>query len=197
MSWAPGRHAVKFGVNFIHEPVLGGAFPDNTETLYQLPQNPTYYLNNPAQFTSDLNAAALRPRTWAEAFRRMCSGWRSTHRIRGMSRRTLTFNYGFRYSTTFGLLDGVGPKPAFNPGYITLRRLDIPLVPTAPHDDRKQFAPRLGFAYSPGASGRTVVRGGFGLYFNDLAQTGWATAFQAVNAPPGPCVDPVQNPDGP
>ena len=41
------------------------------------------------------------------------------------------------------------------------------------------------------------MRGGFGIYFNDLAQNGWATALQAVNAPPGPCVDPIQNPGGP
>jgi hypothetical protein len=43
----------------------------------------------------------------------------------------------------------------------------------------------------------TILRGGFGLYFSDLAQTGWATALQAVNTPPGPCADPVQNPNGP
>jgi hypothetical protein len=41
-----------------------------------------------------------------------------------------------------------------------------------------------------------VLRGGFGLYYNDLAQNGWATAFQAVNALPGTCVDPVANPSG-
>ncbi len=42
-----------------------------------------------------------------------------------------------------------------------------------------------------------MIRAGFGLYFNDLAQNGWVTAFQAVNSPPGPCVDPVANPNGP
>jgi hypothetical protein len=41
-----------------------------------------------------------------------------------------------------------------------------------------------------------VFRGGFGLYFDDLAQNGWVTAFQAVGTPPGPCVDPVQDPGG-
>ena len=41
-----------------------------------------------------------------------------------------------------------------------------------------------------------MIRAGFGLYFNDLAQNGWATAFQAVNTPPGSCVDPVANPGG-
>jgi hypothetical protein len=30
---ATGDHSFKFGVNFIHEPVLGGAFPGNQETL--------------------------------------------------------------------------------------------------------------------------------------------------------------------
>jgi hypothetical protein len=33
-----------------------------------------------------------------------------------------------------------------------------------------------------------VLRAGIGLYYNDLAQNGWVTAFQAVNTPlPGPC----------
>ena len=43
---------------------------------------------------------------------------------------------------------------------------------------------------------RQSIRAGFGLYYSDLAQGGWATAFQAVNSAPGPCVDPIQNPGG-
>jgi hypothetical protein len=70
-------------------------------------------------------------------------------------------------------------------------------VSGAPHDDHDQVAPRLGLAWSPGSSGRTVLRSGFGLYFNDLAQNGWATAFQALNKPPGSCIDPIANPGGP
>ena len=60
-----------------------------------------------------------------------------------------------------------------------------------PHDYRKQFAPRFGFTYSPGGSQTTVIRGGFGLFFNDLAQNGWVNAFQAVNTAPLPCVVPT------
>jgi hypothetical protein len=59
-----------------------------------------------------------------------------------------------------------------------------------PHDYRKQFGPRIGLAYSPGNSGNTVIRAGFGMFFNDLAQNGWATAFQGVNRgnrAAGPC----------
>lgn len=190
-----GSHAMKFGVNFIHEPVLSGAFPANNETLYQFPQNPTYYLTNPAQFTADFSAGASTTNLggkFSQNIQRLAlyaqDSWHIAH--------GLTFNYGLRYSTTFGLFIGSGRSQAENPGYITLAALDIPLANGAPQDDRKQFAPRVGFAYSPGSNGATVFRGGFGLYFNDLAQNGWATAFQAVNAPPGSCVDPVRNPSG-
>jgi hypothetical protein len=190
-----GRHAVKLGVNFIHEPVLGGAYPGNTETLYQFPQNPTYYLNNTGQFTSDLSAGATTSSLgggFSQNVQRLAfygqDSWRLTH--------GLTFNYGLRYSTTYGLFIGSGRSQTENPGYMTLAALGIPLVNGSPRDDREQIAPRIGFAYSPGSKGNTVIRAGFGLYFNDLAQNGWATAFQAVNKPPGPCFDPVANPNG-
>jgi len=59
LSHAGGDHAFKFGVNFIHEPVLGGAFPGNTERLYKFPQDPAFYLNQPpALFTADMQAGA-------------------------------------------------------------------------------------------------------------------------------------------
>jgi hypothetical protein len=62
-----------------------------------------------------------------------------------------------------------------------------------PHDDRHQFGPRLGVVYTPDRGERTVLRAGFGIFHNDLAQNGWATAFQSVNlnsvAPPS-LIDP-------
>ncbi len=196
ISKTHGGHTVKAGVSFIHEPVLDGAFPDNTETLFQFPQDPTYYLNNTDQFVADM-AAGARTSNLGGAFsqnvQRLAFYAQDSWRIL----RGFTVNYGLRYSTTFGLLTGSGRSQLSNPGYLTLAALDIPLVSGAAQDDHKQIAPRLGFAWSPGNSGRTVIRGGFGLYFSDLAQTGWATALQAVNTAPGPCVDPIQNPDGP
>jgi hypothetical protein len=99
--------------------------------------------------------------------------WRVSHQ--------LTVNYGLRYQTTWGLFTGSGRSEADNAAYVTLQALQIPIVPGVPSDYRKQIAPRLGIAYSPGASGKTVIRAGFGIYYDDLAQNGWATAFQGVN----------------
>ncbi len=195
VTHAYAGHALKFGVNFIHEPVLGGAFPGNNETLYRFPQDPTYYLANLAQFSTDMQAGASTSNLgggFAQDVQRLSFYVEDSSRIT----RNLTVNYGLRYGATFGLLDAAGRTQQSNPAYLTLQALQIPLVPSAPHDDRTQFGPRLGIAYSPGMRGSTVIRAGIGIYANDLAQTGWATALQAVNTAPGPCVDPVRNPGG-
>ncbi len=185
VSHATGDHSIKFGVNFIHEPVLAGAFPGNQETLYSFPNNPTYYtLNstNLAQFPIDYaNGAATTPAsdgTFSQSVQRLGlyaqDSWRVT--------RHLTLDYGLRYQTTFGLFIGSGRSQAQDAAFPTLQGLQIPLLPSVPHDYRKQFAPRLGIAYAPGDKGTTVFRAGFGLFYNDLAQNGWGTAFQAVNS---------------
>ncbi|MBZ5682192.1 MAG: TonB-dependent receptor [Acidobacteriia bacterium] len=177
VSHASGDHAFKFGVNFIHEPVLGGAFPGNAETLYSFPQDPTFYLANPAQFPLDYAAGAestpAADGSFSQNVQRLAlyaqDSWRVTPH--------LTFNYGLRYQTTYGLFTASGRSQLDNPALV----LAAPLVTGIPHDYRKQFGPRLGIAYSPRDSGKTVIRAGFGLYYNDLAQGGWAEAFQAVN----------------
>ena len=191
-----GHHAIRLGINFIHEPVLSGAFPGNTERLYQFPQNPDWYVGNPADFTFDMAAGESDSSLgggFAQNVQRLAfyaqDSWRAMPR--------LTLNYGIRYSTTLGLFEASGRTQNDNPAIITLNALQIPLASGTPHDDRKQFAPRFGFAWSLRGNGNDVVRGGLGIYFNDLAQGGWVSAFQAVNTPPGPCVDPVENPASP
>ncbi|MGA9391704.1 MAG: carboxypeptidase regulatory-like domain-containing protein [Candidatus Sulfotelmatobacter sp.] len=181
VSHATGDHAFKFGINFIHEPVLSGAFAGNAETLYAFTEDPTYYLNQPPSvFLNDLAAGASTTPAHDGSFSQNVQriglyaqdSWRvTTH---------LTVNYGLRYQTTFGLFVGSGRSQDENPAFVTLQALQIPV--SLPHDDRAQFGPRLGLAYSPGNSGTTVIRAGFGMFYNDLAQNGWATAFQGVNS---------------
>jgi hypothetical protein len=182
---AAGDHSFKAGVNFIHEPVLGGAFPGNQETLYSFPNDPSFYaLNstNLAQFPIDYaNGASTTPASdgnFSQSVQRLAFYAQDSWRLS----RHLTVNYGLRYQTTFGLLTASGRSQAQDAVFPTLQGLQIPLIPSAPHDYRKQFAPRLGIAYAPGDSGKTVLRAGFGLFYDDLAQNGWGTAFQAVNS---------------
>jgi hypothetical protein len=214
LSHVMGTHAFKFGVDFIHEPALSGAFASTAEEFITYPSNPDCYVSPPGPDCGGITtplpfyftppnpaASACAPPipvgigcsytpagdgSFSQNVQRLAfyaeDSWRVSHQ--------LTVNYGLRYQTTWGLFVGSGRSEADNTAYLTLQALDITTVPSVPSDYRKQIAPRLGIAYSPGSSGNTVIRAGFGLYFDDLAQNGWATAFQGVNNSnyaTGPC----------
>jgi carboxypeptidase family protein len=199
VSHATGRHAPKFGINLIHEPVLSGALSGMEETLISYPQNPDFYVANPGQFYFDPTCASATPDpnigctntpagdgSFSQHLERLGLYARDSWRVSSQ----LTVNYGMRYDTTFGLLTASGRSQAENPAYLTLKALGIGLANGTPRDYRRQLGPRLGLAYSPGRSEQTVIRAGIGIYYNDLAQNGWVSAFQAVNAAPGACVHP-------
>jgi len=203
VNHSTARHTIRFGVDFIHEPVLSGALPGTAENLTEFAMDPADYLANPAQFTVDLTCTPngmLTPTpgttctstpagngSFSQNVQRLgvyaMDTWRPTAH--------LVLNYGLRYDTTFGLFEASGRSQAENPALVTLRALGINLVNGVPHDYRGQVGPRLGLAYSPGNSSNVVLRAGFGIYYNDLAQNGWVTAFQAVNQAPGVCVVPT------
>ena len=203
VSHSSGTHAPKFGIDFIHEPVLSGALTGTAETLYVLTENPTFYLTNPAQLTAELNClppytgtdcqTSFTPAgngTFTQNVQRLglyaMDSWRVTP--------TLTVNYGARWDTTFGLFQSAGVNQNFNAAVQTIRAYQLPLPTAIPHDYRGAFAPRLGIAWSPDRVEDLVIRAGIGMYYNDLAQNGWVDAFTAVNTPSAfqPCNAPLQ-----
>ncbi|HEY2498460.1 MAG TPA: TonB-dependent receptor [Candidatus Angelobacter sp.] len=186
VSHAKGAHAPRFGINFIHEPVLSGRFADNPETLFTLPQDPSFYVANPGALATDLANPANQTEfggngRFAQNIQRLGLYVQDSWRMRP----NFTVNYGIRYDTTFGLFNSNGGDQNSNPAVQTIVALNLPLPPGVPHDYRKAFAPRLGLAYSPGTAGTTVIRAGIGIYFNDLAQNGWVDAFRAVDPSAG------------
>jgi Carboxypeptidase regulatory-like domain/TonB dependent receptor len=183
VSRAAGRHAVRFGANLIHEPVLRGELTGNRETVFTYPQDPSFYVASPGVLGTctfsnpDPNCprvATTGPSdgSFSQSIQRLGlyaeDSWRVTP--------SFTLNAGLRYDTTFGLFIASGHDQSVNPALA-----GNGVVSGIPHDYRKAIAPRLGVAFAPHGSAATVLRAGVGMYYNDLAQTGWVDAFTAVN----------------
>jgi Carboxypeptidase regulatory-like domain/TonB dependent receptor len=98
-------------------------------------------------------------------------------------RSNLTFNIGLRYeyfaplnekfNHQSNLLLGSGPNPLQS---ATLK-VGGPLYPA----DKNNFAPRLGFAWTPAKFTKTVIRGGFGVAYNRITDT--VSAITRVDPP--------------
>lgn len=70
---------------------------------------------------------------------------------------SLTVNLGVRYD-----LQAIEQPDVRNPDTQLLAAgIDTSVVP----EDENNIAPRLGFAWTPGADGRTIVRGGYGIFY--------------------------------
>jgi hypothetical protein len=106
-------------------------------------------------------------------------------------KKNLTVNYGVRWSLPGAVHDAANDLYSFVPG--TTPGFQQGLY----KDYYKAVAPRVGFAYSPFADGRTVVRGAFGIFYdlppisNSISGTttnGGATYTQDNPAGPSPAI---------
>ena len=125
LSHVMGDHAFKFGVDFIHEPVLSGAFAGTAEQFTTYPANPDCYMNPPGPDCGSITTALpfyftppsahaiphpIRARVWlhftpagdgsfSQNIQRLAFYAEDSWRVS----RQLTVNYGLRYQTTWGL----------------------------------------------------------------------------------------------
>jgi hypothetical protein len=80
--------------------------------------------------------------------------------------KTLTLNLGLRYELSTVIKEQNNLLGNFDP---TIGLVQVGKQISAPYNgDHKNFAPRLGFAWVVGGSGKTVVHGGIGLTYETL-----------------------------
>jgi hypothetical protein len=85
-------------------------------------------------------------------------------------RRDLTVSAGLRYEFTSPPVDAGDRANVYDPASGSLVAVGSNGIPRAGYrSDRNNFAPRLGLAWTPDADGRTVVRGAYGIYYNQGA----------------------------
>jgi outer membrane receptor protein involved in Fe transport len=183
-----GKHTFRGGVDYIYNPVEGGFFEFNSTLEADFLVDPSCVLGVAPNDTT----AGCGPSVYANGFATpgLVGGmsfsngdpyflvatkqlgfygqddWKVTPR--------LTLNLGLRWDRDFNALGESDITKSRS--YESLLAI-APTNPIAayntrhlPHDDTKDFSPRIGFAYDLTGAGRHVLRGGFGLYFGNSFQ---------------------------
>lgn len=85
-------------------------------------------------------------------------------------RRDLTFTFGMRYEFNSPAVDVDDRANVFNAATRSLVRVGTNGIPRAGYEsDRNNFAPRVGLAWTLGEKGTTVVRTGYGVYYDQAS----------------------------
>src|SRR5277367_3424905 len=172
-----GKHAVKFGAEIHHDAFSGGAyggargrikfgfnpadFPFPTATSLE-----AYFAGFPDSATLLVGDPTRHIHNWGYAGF-VQDDWRATQR--------LTFNIGLRYELNTVVKEDHNLLGNFSP---TLGLEQVGQQIGAPyHGDHNNFAPRLGLAWDPFGTGKTVVRAGFGMIYETI---NWES-FLALN----------------
>jgi hypothetical protein len=178
-TWQMSNHAVKVGANYIHT-TMGGFFyfgaSGYTVSWFADPQeiagNKAVYpqgFETPGAVRNVQFAAgeASHDQTFHQLAFYAQDDWRVTPK--------LTLNLGLRWDANIGNL----PDQTTNRTMEVLRQLDDPRARAIAGDAGKlarttpswtEFQPRIGFAYDFAGDGRTVVRGGYGIFYDQLFQ---------------------------
>jgi outer membrane receptor protein involved in Fe transport len=152
LSHQRGSHAYKFGFD-LNVQKIDNFFPGNFSGSYQFNSYADFATRTPSAFTQGFRGAGTdgeftQPNANEVAFY-VQDSWRATDR--------LTLNYGIRYD----LFSYANPKVKNpDPGLAA-----IGLDTTKINKDKNNWAPRFGFAYKLDGEGRTVARGGYGMFY--------------------------------
>ncbi len=180
-----GHHTFKAGVDFINNPVEGGFFEFSSTLEVDFAANPSVILANPSTCGPMKNqpcypngfatAGAVTAMDIANGNPYFLVATKQVG-LYGQDdwkvNRRLTLNLGVRWDKDINMI-GVSDIQKSRT-YLALVAYNSPIsdpfVSKLPHDDNKDFSPRVGFAYDVTGAGKHVLRGGFGLYFGNVFQ---------------------------
>jgi hypothetical protein len=163
LSWSHGKHSFKFGGAVIRRdvayfrPISGKGyfnFGAGDSTGYVVSEMLTgftdyYSIGSQSGFYGTRN---YETGVFAE------DDWRVSQR--------LTLNLGVRYDIITWPTEMYNRQAAVNPANGTIELAGVNGVPRTIIDNNyKNFAPRVGFAYDVYGKGRTVLRGGYGIFY--------------------------------
>ncbi|MCA1592685.1 MAG: TonB-dependent receptor, partial [Acidobacteria bacterium] len=196
LSWNRGNHGFKFGADFVYEPTLGGIFAFTSAPSYSFNFDPADIANNPGQFpqgfrthqvlpgpitckilldentctaadlagfgvVSQIDLAGGNPafdlRDGAKQFAwYVQDDWKVSPRF--------TLNIGVRYDVDIGFVDAGHARE--NRVFRALQIIGSPFGQHTPKDDKNNFSPRIGFAWDLRGNARSVLRAGYGIYYD-------------------------------
>lgn len=168
-----GKHAFKMGFDYLWEPKLGGFFITDPTPVITFFDDPTKILSDKADYQQGLaTPGAVTSITQATTGNPYFSDpgakmfglyfqddWKMTRR--------LTVNLGLRWDKDMNLNGAFWQKT--NRAYEELKAIGSSYA-GIPHDDNKDFSPRVGIAYDLTGSGKHVLRAGYGLYYGQIFQ---------------------------
>lgn len=154
LSWIKGRHNLRFGFDG-RRYISPQGFTQRQRGDYYYATLAAYLTDMPPDDFGERSAGAIT--YWANDWN---LGWYGNDQWKVTN--NLTLDLGLRYE--FITLPAAENVQALNaaasvPGLITFGK---------PKAQKDAFMPRVGFAYSPGTSGKTSIRGGFGIGYDVL-----------------------------
>ena len=196
LTWNRGNHGFKFGGDFTYVARLGGLFAFNSAPEYDFNFNADEIALNPDQFPQGFETTQILPGpitcpamvgtatcTAADldgigvVAAVVLSGGDPSFNLREDPKQfafyaqddwkitpRFTLNLGVRYDVDIGFVDNA--HAAENRAFQALRIIGSPFARKVVEDDKNNISPRIGFAWDFRGDGRSVLRGGYGIYYD-------------------------------